>query len=167
MRNMSWVKWAVYAACFILVAVLQFVRSFPQIFHVTPLFLIPAVITVAMFEGEMAGAVYGVFAGLLWDASAGRIFGFNGFFLMIVGLSAGLLVTYVFRNTMVSSVLLTGGFTLLLEILTWFFFYYITGLGRFAFFFPQVILPTVLYTLPFAIPLFYGARQVNRKLTFE
>ena len=43
---------------------------FPQIFGVRALLLIPAVVCAAMFERDIVGMLFGLFAGMLWDITA-------------------------------------------------------------------------------------------------
>jgi rod shape-determining protein MreD len=168
MRRFNALKWAAYAVCVLLLAVFQLQAAFyPRFMDVTPLFLISAVAAIAMFEGETAGGIYGIAAGLFWDAGTGRVFGFNALFLMCIGICIGLFVKYLFRNTALSAFLFTAAFTLTHEIVTWFFFYYMAGNRNIVFALLHIILPTVGLTLIFALPFYFGARLINRKLTSQ
>jgi rod shape-determining protein MreD len=159
-------KWIAYSLAIFILAVIQMTPHFlPRFFGVSPLYLIPAVIAVAMVEGEMPGAVFGAFAGLIWDASVGGIFGFNAFLLMLVGLIAGFLVQYLFRNNVGSALIFTFGVTFVYELISWFCFYYLGGKMFFVFSIVEVILPTAVYTLVFGAPLYYGAALIKKKLT--
>lgn len=161
-------KWTLYTLGFVLVAVLQFTPHFlPAVLSGRPLFLIPCVVAAAMLEGEMPGAVFGVLAGLLWDALGGGLFGFDALFLMAFGVTAGLLVRFLLSNNVVSALIFTAVFTPFLEIVTWFFFCNLFGDTDFLFAFLHIILPTSLYTLPFAAPFFWGARLLNGRLAEE
>ena len=167
-RNGSAIKWTVYTVAVFLLSVLQADPFFlPKIWRMGPILLVPAVVCIAMFEGETAGAVYGVIAGLLWDAQCGRLFGFNAFFLLVFGMFAGLLVKYLFRNTVVSVLLLTLSLTLLLEFVTWFFFDNLFGDYDIAYAFLKVMLPTSLYTLIFAFPFYFGAKKLSLRFRAE
>ena len=57
-----------YGAIFVFLYVLQCTPGFLEIMEVKPILLIPAAITLAMFEGEFIGGLYGAFAGLLCGA---------------------------------------------------------------------------------------------------
>jgi rod shape-determining protein MreD len=168
MRRYNVLKWAVYALCILLLSVFQLQAAFyPRIMDVTPLFLVPSVVAIAMFEGETAGGVFGIAAGLVWDCGTGQVFGFNAFFLMCIGIAMGLLVKFLVSNKAVSAFLFTAVFTLTHELVTWFFFYYMKGSRDISFALLNVILPTVLLTLIFALPLYFGARRINQKLTSQ
>lgn len=136
----------------------------PKIYDISPLLLIPAVVCIAMFEGETVGAVFGIIAGLLWDSQSGRVFGFNCFFLMIFGIVVGLLIQNLFRNTVVSALLFTLLTTIILELITWYFFYSIYGDNQIVFALLQVILPTAIYTLVLSIPIYIGFKKLNKIL---
>lgn len=165
MRSVRILKWAIYAAVFLLVSVLQFTpHLIPEIMKVGPLLLVPLVICFSMFEGGTAGAAFGLLAGLLWDSQGGQLFGYDAFFLLIFGLLVGLVTEYFFRNTVVTSLLLTLASTVLLELLTWFFFRSLFGVNDFVYSSLRIILPTCLYTLVFAVPFYYAMRWLNRWL---
>jgi rod shape-determining protein MreD len=159
------VKWATYTIAFIIIFIFQFTPYLlPKIFDISPLLLIPAVICIAMFEGEAVGAVFGIVAGILWDSQSGRVFGFNCLFLMIFGIIIGLLIQYLFHNTVVSALLFTLLATVILELITWYFFYSIYGDNQIVFALLQVILPTTIYTLLLSIPIYIGFRKLNKIL---
>lgn len=168
MSRFNILKWAAYAFCILMLAVFQMqAPAYPRILDVTPLFLVPAVAAIAMLEGETAGGIYGIAAGLFWDSGTGRVFGFNAFFLMCIGIAIGLFVKFLFRNTIFSAFLSTAIFTLTHEFVTWFFFYYMAGNHDINFAFLRVILPTVGMTVIFALPVYLLMRMINRRLTSQ
>lgn len=166
MRRFNILKWSVYALAILILTVIQLQTAFyPRIMDCTPLFAIPAVLAIAMFENETAAGIYGIFAGLIWDSGTGRVFGFNALFLMCFAIAAALLFEYLLKNTPLSALLFTAIFTAVHEIITWFFFYFMTGDKDFVFAFLHIILPTTVLTLIFTLPIYYGARLINRKLS--
>jgi rod shape-determining protein MreD len=167
-KRFHFIKWTTYIIVFIFIFILQFTPyMIPKIMDIGPLLLIPAVICFAMFEGESAGAIFGVVAGLLWDSQSGRVFGFNCLFLMLFGVSVGLLVQYLFHSSVFSSLLFTLLATLFLELITWYFFYSLFGDNQIGFAFLHIILPTTLYTLIFTIPAYFGFRKLSRVLEID
>lgn len=168
MRRIHLVKWVTYIIVLIVIFIFQFTPLLlPKIFDIGPLLLIPAVICIAMFEGESAGAAYGLIAGLLWDSQSGRLFGFNCLFLMLFGLTAGLLIKNLFRNTMISVLLFTLLSTIILELLKWYFFYNFYGDNQIFFALLQIILPTTIYTLILTIPIYIGFKKLRRILEID
>lgn len=159
-------KWAVYTLLILFFAILQTqLPAYPLIMNITPLFLLPAVISIAMLEGETAGGIYGIIAGLFWDCSTGRVFGFNALFLMIIGIAVGLFIKFLISNIPLSSFVFTLIFTFTHEFITWFFFSYMEGNRDLLFAFLHVILPTVIITVVFAVPIYLLLRKIGRRLT--
>lgn len=166
MRRFNLLKWGAYALVILAAAILQAQAAFyPRFMDVTPLFILPAVISISIFEGETVGGIYGIAAGLLWDCGTGRVFGFNAFFIMIVAIAVGLLFRHLFKNSPLSALLFTALATVLHELVTWFFFYFMTDIRDIVFALLHIVLPTVLLTLIFTIPIYYGIRFLNRRLT--
>lgn len=161
-------KLAVYIVVAILLPVIQMQAAFyPKIMDSTPLFVIPAVIAVSMLEGETTGGVMGLAMGLVWDCGTGRVFGFNALFLMLIGIAVGLLVQFLFHNSVLTALLFTAVFTFVHEFITWFFFYYMAYNRNFGYAVLHIILPTVVLTLVFAAPIYIGARALNRNITVD
>lgn len=164
MRRINWLKWLIYVIITALTAVIQALPQMPHLFQGAPLFCIPLAVAVAMHEGENVGAAFAVLAGLLWDMQTGRNFGFNALFLLACCVAIGLFVRYMFLNTLFAALLFTLCVTLIVETLTWFFFYYMTGIGQPAYFYTRIILPTTGLTAVFAIPYYYLFGWLHRKL---
>lgn len=166
MSRFNVLKWGAYALFIIILAVLQMqIPFYPHPSNVTPLFIIPAVISISMMEGETAGGIYGMAGGLFWDAGTGRAFGFNALFLMIIGVAVGLFVKYLFKNTALSAFLFAALFTVTHELTTWFFFCFMTGNVHIGFAFLHTIIPTACVTLIFALPLYFAAYAISSRLT--
>ena len=55
-------KYLLYAGLVLLCYILQNTPGFLEIFGVKPFLVIPAVLAIAMFEGEFVGALYGALA---------------------------------------------------------------------------------------------------------
>lgn len=164
MSRLNLPKWVCYALIILLVSILQSQTDYlPKILGASPLIIIPAVVCIAGYEGETVGGAYGIFAGLVWDCTTGRIFGFNAFFLMILGIIVGLFVKYLFRNTLFAAVIFTAVLTVTHEIVTWFFFYYMTRQQNFLYSFTSIIIPTAAYTLIFVFIFYFVMGLINRK----
>lgn len=166
MQKKNILKWAVIALIvFFTVIIQETPHALPPIFGVLPAIAIPCVLSVAMIEGEAAGAGFAVLAGLMWDLGTGRVFGFNALFLLIYCVAASLLVQYLFSNTMVTAILFCAGFTFLHEFITWFFFSYLAGSTQYLAAFAQVIIPVTCYTMVIAIPYYLLFKFIKRRLT--
>ena len=137
---------------------------FPQIFGVRALLLIPAVVCIAMFERDMAGMFFGLFAGALWDMNAGGA-SFNALYLLAVGFICGTLINTVMRNNIVTATLLCSVFIPLYHIGYWFFHFVVGGLDSGRYMFLRYYLPGIGYTLLFAPIMFIIVRAIEKHYT--
>ena len=71
----SILKWAVYSFVLLLLYTLQASPALFSIHGIKPVFVIPMAVSVALFENEAGAGAFGLAAGLLWDFSAGKLFG--------------------------------------------------------------------------------------------
>lgn len=155
------------ALMLLILAVLQNTEGFfPQIFGVRALLLIPAVVCVAMYERDISGMLFGLFAGAIWDtASSGA--SFNALFLLSVGFICGTLINTVMRNNIVTATLLSAIFIPIYHVGYWFFHYVFTGLDSARFMFLRYYLPGMAYTLVFAPLMFIIVRSIVKYYTEE
>ncbi len=123
--------------------------------------LIPAVICIAMFERDIAGMFFGLFAGALWDMHASGA-SFNALFLLTVGFICGTLINTIMRNNIVTALLLTVIFVPVYEIGYWFFHYIVVGLDMAGFMFLRYYLPGIAYTVVLLPIMFIFIRAVEK-----
>lgn len=134
----------------------------PEPFGARAFLLIPAVVCIAMFEREISGIFFGLFAGILWDTFAARGFCFNAVVLTLIGFACGFLISHVVRNNILTVFILSGS-ALLLYGLVYFVVFYLFGSYEGAFlaytkFFGASFVYTILFT-----PLFYAVVKAIAK----
>lgn len=139
---------------------------FPQIFGVRALLLIPAVVCIAMFERDMAGMFFGLFAGALWDMNAGGA-SFNALYLMAVGFICGTLINTIMRNNIVTALLLSMVFIPVYVIGYWFFHFVVGGIDMAGFVFLRYYLPSIFYSAVFLPLMFIGVRAIEKHYSEE
>ena len=88
-------KYLAYVLILLILYVLQTTPGLFVIFGTKPMLVVPAAIAIAMYEGELAGGLYGAFAGLLCDMGSSMLFGFNGLFLAFFCIAAGLAIIHL------------------------------------------------------------------------
>ena len=168
-RAMAWIQarylsWTAWGLLILLFSLLQMMPHAFEIFGAQPLFLVPLVVCIALFNGPIGGAAAGLAAGLLWDLYATHIYGFNGLILMIIGCVAGLLIWLLLRNTWLTAWMLCAAAALAQVTLDWLFCYLIAGRDGPGWVLLHTYLPNALYTALLS-PLFYFlARGVIRTL---
>ncbi len=127
---------------------------FPTIFGIRAFLLIPVVVCIAMFEKDVTAALFGAFAGMMWDMTSAVGDGFNTVFLMLVGSICGILINFLMRNNMVTALLLTSCSLILYSLSYWLIFIVAKGVEGGGIMLLTFFLPCCLYTLVF-MPLIY------------
>jgi len=95
-RHRRAVKVLLYAITLIIIYLLQtFVFAEIRLLCVKPLLIPLAVVGVAIFEGSMAGGVFGIFAGMLFDISYSQPLIEYTILFTLLGIVIGLLSDYV------------------------------------------------------------------------
>lgn len=134
---------------------------FPQIFGVRALLLIPAVVCTAMFERDIVGMLFGLFAGMLWDITASGN-NFNALYLLAVGFICGTLINTVMRNNVVTASLLSVGFIIIYSLGYWLFQYVFASIDGAAHVLVRYYLPGILYTAILVPIIFIIVRAVEK-----
>ncbi len=143
------------AATLVISAMLQNTSGLvPEIFGARAMLLIPATVCVAMFEREIPGTLFGMFAGLLWDMSAPSGGSFNAILLAAVGFACGSLITHLMRNNLVTALLLCSVFTVIQLLAYWLRVYIFGGDFKGALSLLTFYLPSGVYTVLW-LPVFY------------
>jgi len=146
---------AVYAAVIVLVSLLQNTPGlFPAIFSARAFLLVPAVVCVAMFEGPVAGMFFGLLAGLAWDAASVQPFALNAVMLTAAGYAAGMLVSGIMRNNLVSAALLSGTALAVYCLARWLVSALAWGTSGLFASLARFYIPSLLYTFAL-MPVFY------------
>lgn len=140
---------------------------FPEICGVRASFLISLTICLGLFERELPGAMYGIFAGALWDSVSGMGDGFHALFLMLLGAACGMLINTIMRNNLLTACLLSALAHLLYALSYLVFFLLAEGVDSVGFLFWRYLFPSALYSILFT-PLFYMmVRAVMHKTRLE
>ena len=126
---------------------------FPTPGNIGVLLIIPVAVSIAMFEREVVGLLFGAFAGAIWDTYATG-FGFNAIYMTIITFGAGVLIHYLMRNNMFTALLMSSVAMAMYILLYWLFNYVFKGYGTAGQVMLKYYLPTFLYSLIF-IPLIY------------
>ncbi len=102
-------RWAIYCALLAIAVLLQnSIGGILDFFGARVFLSIPLCVAIAMFEREVPAAVFGVFAGVLWDVSSG-VDGFNAVLLMAISSVSSLFISHLMRNNIITSFVLGAG----------------------------------------------------------
>ena len=97
-------KWLCYAGLLLLAYLLQTMPGFLTFFSAKPVWVAAVAVCVSMYEDVLPSAVFCAIAGLLWDISSDRLFGFNGVILLVCGVAVSLLCIYYLHTRFVNSI---------------------------------------------------------------
>lgn len=154
------VKYCSYVLLILALYVVQTTPGFLSVFGIKPNLVLPAVVCIAMVEGEFVGGLLGAFGGMLLDLGAFSVFGFYAIQLMVLCVAVGLLVIYLMKNNLLSAAILCGGAALFLGITQFFFLYALWGYGDVFRLYLTKILPTGVYTMVFVPPFYIASRKL-------
>ena len=161
-------RWALFAVITIIIFLIQ--NSSGQLLDIKgakPYMLVPLVVCIGMFEREAVGGAFGLFAGLLWDMVSSNMPGFHALVLMVIGCTSGLLITYIMRNNLLTSILLSICAILIHSILYWLFFILLDNVGQPLYALYRFILPSSLYTLFFTPVFYFLVREIMKKIRIQ
>lgn len=152
------------AGLLLLVALLQNTVGFlPSFFGFRAMPLIPAVVCAAMFERELPGMFFGVFAGLLWDSASASGSNYNAFLLTILAFVCGALITHMMRNNFLTAILLSTGALLVYGSCCFVRDLVIGGHLDGAYKILTFYLPSGLYSLLFLPVLYFPIRALEKR----
>lgn len=137
---------------------------FPSIFGARAFLIIPAVVSIAIFEQDITATYYGVFAGVLWDISSGYFDGLNAVMCMLTATAVCLLMHYVMRNNIVSALLLSAVAIVLYVVIHWLFFVVAKGAADSVSSLLRFYLPSALYTFAFFPVYYYRVRSLRKQI---
>ena len=117
-RQDFFIKWLIYALALLPVLVLAlFILPQIPIFGTIPALLPVAAITVAVLEGPMGGAGFGLFVGILADALIPGIPGAMTFALSFLGGAAGTAARYGVHQNLIGCLICSGSSLILINLI--------------------------------------------------
>lgn len=147
-------KWVSYYFILLVVYSWQTAPNLFEIFNIKPVLIVPMVIAVSMNEKVIESALFGMFAGFLWDISSDKLFGFNAIILITLATMFSLICIYYLQTKLFNFV----GFCIFALIvqgrLDYFFYYKIWQYENSNLIFTNRILPTIIYTILIS-PIFF------------
>lgn len=159
------IKYFCYFLVIVLADLLQNVSGlFPEIAGARCFLLLPAAIIFAMGENILAGALIGLFAGLLWDLSGAVHMGFNCIFILLFCLIASALTTYITRDTFITNMIMTAVTIVLYCLIYWLCFIVIKGSGNETAVLFRFYVPCAVYTAVLSPILWLILNPMKRKL---
>lgn len=165
MKNRMQIKrYIIYGIIFLLLYIIQ---TMPQSGlnkgYSTPELLLPLLTVLALFEGEKFGAIFGIIIGLLYDAQGGGLTGFYTILFMFYGYFTGILLIFLLRRNILTSMSISAICVLTTNYLFYFFFYYMYGELSFSYVTLNIILPKTAMSLVFTFFIYLLIRYIYNK----
>ena len=126
----------------------------PSVCGVRAFFLLSLTVCLGLFEREVAGALFGAFAGVLWDSVSPLGDGFHALLFMLIGAACGILINTIMRNNLITAMLLSVLAHVLYVSLYVIFFVVAEGVDSAGWLYVRYYLPAVVFSVLFT-PLFY------------
>jgi rod shape-determining protein MreD len=156
-------KWALYAGLGILMMLIQeHLLARLDISGIHP--MVGGVLTaaVAMFEGGIGGASFGLFVGVLQDSSVIGAEGYYSLLYLACGMTAGFICEYMFRKNIFTALMWSFFITAVTTLIYFLLFFLITGRSGISALW-RTALPEIVYSslmLPFVyFPVRYIAHN--------
>lgn len=145
----------IFAIIILITFLLQTTRGFfPAPFGIHACILVPATVCIAMFEREFSGLFFGLAAGMMLETVSPDSVCFYSVCFTLIGFITGMLITYLMRNNLVTAMIFSFVFSLLLNSFYYLFFCVIEGNTISFLFYLKYYFVSALYTTIFT-PLFY------------
>lgn len=154
------VRWSLYALALLLFFLWE---TNPLIKGFCPLLLIPLATAVALYEGEVAAAVFGVFCGLMLDTASGTILGFSSLWLLVACPVISLLAQLCVKVNAASHFVLNFGVTLVMGFLDFLFIHWVWERGQSHIAFVQEVLPAYFGSVIFSVPVYFLVKLISRR----
>lgn len=139
----------------------------PSLFSAKAMLLIPALVSVAMFEKSMAGLFFGVLAGALWDFASPKGDGFFAVVLAVAGYFICVILTYFMRNNIYSAVIINTALSFFVNVFYWLWFIFSKGYESSVDVLFSFYLPSALFTCLFIFIYYYVAKLIVKITTKE
>ncbi len=156
-QKILWVRRSIFVLLILFAHLLQNTPvGLPAFFGIRAYFLLTFTVCLGLFEREVAGALFGVFAGALWDFVSPMGDGYHAFLFLMIGAVCGILINTVMRNNLITALLLNLSAHLLYAALYAVFFVLAEGVQSAGWLFLRYYLPSALVSVLFT-PLVYLA----------
>lgn len=167
MRKQQKILWARRSIFVLLILLAHLVQNtpgwFPAFFGIRAYFLLTFTVCLGLFEREIAGAMFGLFAGVLWDTVSPLGDGYHAFLFLLIGAACGILINTVMRNNLITALLLNTGAHLLYAVLYTVLFTVAQGIDGAGWLFLRYFLPSALVSVLFTPIVYLLVRFVMRR----
>lgn len=164
MTRYRWIRYFAYTVELLVVFIAQETPGLvPTVFGERPLLLLPAVLSVALFENERVSMGFGLFGGLLIDFGVGTILGFHALLLAVVCYFLALFAANLIQTNFLTAMIVSAVICAFVVLLQWIFYFLLFGYADPGYALLVHYFPRFCYTAA-AMALFY---YFNRALALH
>lgn len=159
------IRWFAYVLEIIVIFVLQETPGLlPELWGARPVAVIPAVLSIAMFESRGPAMAFGLFGGLLIDFGFGGVLGFHGLLLAAACYAVSLMAEDLFRTNLLTALLISAVVTAAAVLLEWTCFYVLRGYSEEGYALTAHYLPMFCYTAALMPVTYYFNRALAAQI---
>lgn len=161
-------RYTLFALVIIIAHLLQnSLMIFPEISGIRPALLISVAVCIAMFEGEVIGAVAGLLAGALWDTVTVTADGYNALYLMVACAVCGFLLRVFMRNNIITFIMMNSAITIIYFVTYVLFFITARGIDGSLLLLVKYYFPMAIYSLVLTPVWYMIIRGICRRYTYN
>ena len=147
--------------CFVLQTTLFNALSFGNI---SPNLLLILVTSFGLMRGKKEGMYIGLFSGLLIDIFCGFYLGFYALLYMYIGYVSGLFQKRFFTEDIKQPMILISGVDVCANLIIYIVLFLTRNRYDFLYYFFNIIMPEVVYTMVVSMALYFVLLKINQKL---
>lgn len=151
----------IIAVCYLLQTTLFSALSFASI---SPNLLIIVVSSFGFMRGKKEGLFIGFFCGLLLDIWSGSIIGFYSLLYMYIGYVNGMFRKVFYPEDIKLPMVLIAGSDIACNLFIYFIMFLFRNRYNFNYYFLQLMLPELVYTMVVTIFLYFIILKINQRL---
>ena len=151
----------IITVCFLLQSTLFQSLSFASI---SPNLLIVVTSSFGFMRGRKEGMWIGFFSGLILDIFFGSVIGFYALIYAYIGYVNGFFRKRFFPDDIKLPLILIAASDLSYNILVYLFLFFLRGRFRIGYYFLNIMLPELVYTILVTIILYFVILKINQKL---
>lgn len=151
----------IITVCFLLQSTLFQSLSFASI---SPNLLIVVTSSFGFMRGRKEGMWIGFFSGLILDIFFGSVIGFYALIYAYIGYVNGFFRKRFFPDDIKLPLILIAASDLSYNVLVYLFLFLLRGRFRFGYYFLNIMLPELVYTILVTIVLYFIILKINNKL---
>ena len=159
-RLRAFLRWLCYSLVLLLFYLWEVA---PVIRGWCPLLIIPLATAVAMFEGEFAAGIFGVFCGFMLDIASGTLIGFSSLWLLAICPTISLLGQFWLKRSWLSHLVLNTVSVVLICAMDFLFLHWVWERDDSGISFMHSLLPAYLWAILLSLPVYFLVRLISMR----